>query len=298
MRSALSGKGGVKNRIKAFEMTTGSESSSLSSVQSEEGSPVHSKPPPAVKPPIAVPRVRVPQVFTEGTDSSPSRPITKPRSNSVDYTLAMSGAAQSRPSPPPKKISLGAPPLQTIPVINEQLVEDPTPPLPGRPPRPNVSKPKQPPRPSPSVYQKAKDRCRSVSPNPLSGRLRPMAEESEDSDTNSVTSTRSTPLGKPRHKVKKCRSQSSADQALIRPLPPTTPTRRKSASESTEDLLPPLEAPPKNSVGGATAAEDGSLNEEMAGTIIKYILASPDPRLKEALKDLIKNNEGALNTLK
>ena len=80
----------------------------------------------------------------------------------------------------------------------------------------------------------------------------------------------------------------------------TTPVRRKSASESAEsEFYPPLEAPPKNTtLGGAIGEEDGSLNEEMAGTILKYILASLDPNLKAALKDLLKNDEGVMSTLK
>ena len=122
--------------------------------------------------------------------------------------------------------------------------------------------------------------------------------ESEDSDTNSVLSSRSkiSSPGKLRHKVKKTRSQSSADVLSVRPPPPTTLARRKSTSESA-DMFPPLESPPKNTVEQVIGGEEGSLNEEMAGTIIKYILASPDPKLKAALKDLITSDKGALNSL-
>ena len=293
LRATLAARGDVRNRIKAFEMSPGSETSSISSVQSNESATLVKT---TVRPPIAAPRVLKDRnnSTVESPVFSPPQKEEKTRSKSTGTPPMLPLA--SRPPPPPKPNQAV---LQKIPKINEQFIDKP--PTVGRvhPIRSNGNKPPtQPPRPTLSVYQRAKDRCRSASPSLAQQRSGGDAE-SEDSDTNSVLSSRSknsTP-GKQRHKVKKTRSHSSADQLAVRPPPPTTPVRRKSTSESAS-MFPPLEAPPKNNVGQAIGGEDGSLNEEMAGTIIKYILSSPDPKLKAALKDLITNDKGALNSLK
>ncbi len=326
MRSLLKGSGDVRSRIKAFEKGgSGSETSSLSSNQSEEStknvaiaSPSRQNP----RPPIAVPRTRVrnqPPAQAKSLDNSPPPRPSHPRLNSRSKSVEAS-SVMFRPPPPskPSPTPIGSPSSpKKIPLINEELVDDkPSPPPvgPGHPLRPSeVKPPVQPPRPTLSVYKRAKDRSRSASPQlhkkivrpPISGER----EDSDDSDTTSSVysykSTSTTSSGRPqqRYKVKKVRSQSSVDQppqhllATKKPLVP--PSRRKSASESTDStLFPPLEAPPKNTTGGAVGGgEEASLSDDMAGSILKYILSSPDPKLKAALKDLLKNDSGVINSL-
>lgn len=326
LRAILQGRGDVKNRIKAFERGSGSETSSLSSNQSEE-SIKNVNPRPNPRPPIAVPRTRIrnqPTAQAKSLDDNsppprPPHPSLKTRSKSVEASSATSTCEDvaSRPPPParPSPTHLAALSPKKIPVINEELVDNKPPPLgPGHPLRPdhhNKEKPVQPPRPSLSVYQRAKDRSRSASPQ-LHRKINrspiPEREDSEDSDTassvHSYKSSATSSSGRPqqRHKVKKVRSQSSADrppQDLLILKKPATPARRKSASESTDSaLFPPLEAPPKNTQDEAAGGEEESpLNEKMAGSILKYILSSPDPKLKAALKDLLKNDEGVMNSL-
>lgn len=311
LRSILAARGDVKHRIKAFEMTSSSDSSSLSSVQSEDSLPVKT----TVKPPVAVPRAKIRNLSTVESPPPPlpSQPPTKSRSKSTgtppNAVLLASAQQDSRPTPPPKNFNLSPPRVRKVPIINTELVDESPPQSPqhepSRPSRPDVKRPQQPPRPTLSVYKRAKDRSRSASPNLVNkckgkDKFGTTTEESEDSDTSSVHSSRSTNVAqsKPRHKVKKTRSQSSADQLLIRPSPPSPSSRRKTSSESADNMLPPLEASPKNTVEGAIGKEEDSLNEEMAGTIIKYILSSPDPKLKAALKDLIKSDEGVMKSLK
>ena len=320
LRSVLAGQGGVKNRIKAFEMTSGSESS-LSSIQSEDGGNV------GRKPPIALPRTRsrtkTPLQSGESPRASPSHPKVATRSKSVDFPPTASEldiTPDNTPPPLPPKTFNKSPPHvhvsspKRIPIINEELLEEPPPLGPGHPLRPDTyssSKPLQPPRPTPSVYQRAKDRSKSSSPClAAKAKGRATGEESEDSDTassvHSYASKSSTATdssgrphshGKPRHRVKKTRSHSHADQTFQALRPPQQP-RRKSSSETEGDLYPPpLEAPPQNTMGGATGGGN-PLNEEMAGTLIKYILASPDPTLKTALKNLLKNDEEVMSSLK
>ena len=299
LRSMLAGRGDVRNRIKAFEMTSGSETSSLSSVQSEDSPPAKTI---TIKPPVAVPRARVRNQSTvenPGIAPSPHKESAKKRSKSTGTPPVFTPA--NRPPPPPRNYTKSPTTPKKIPIINEQLLNEPSPVGPRHLPRPSEERPpSQPPRPTLSVYKRAKDRSRSASPSFQKQKGFNMAEESEDSsDTNSVQSYRSnvSAQGKPRHKVKKTRSQSSADQLAVKPLP-NPPVRRKTSSESANDFYPPLEAPPKNTVEGAIGGEDGSLNEEMAGTIIKYILASPDPKLKAALKDLITSDQSVMKSMK
>ena len=325
LRALLQGRGDVKNRIKAFEKGgSGSETSSLSSNQSEE-SIKNVSPRPNPRPPIAVPRTRIrnqPPAQAKSMDNSPPprppHPQLKSRAKSVEASLVNSTreVVSSRPPPPPSRPSpthIALSPKK-IPVINEELVDNKPPPVgPGHPLRPNrrgEEKPVQPPRPSLSVYKRAKDRSRSASPQLHRKIIRPPnaeREDSEDSDTassvHSYKSSSTTSSGRPqqRHKVKKVRSQSSVDQPrqdLLVTKKPTTPSRRKSASESTDSaLFPPLEAPPKNTMDGAVGGEKNPLNEDTAGSILKYILSSPDPKLKAALKDLLKNDTGIMNSL-
>lgn len=302
MRSILTARGDVKNRIKAFETTSSSETSSISSVQSEENPPVKT----TVKPPVAAPRAKIRNLSTVESPTPPlsSQLSAKSRSKSTGCPpnaalLAPAQQQNSRPPPPPKNFTLSPPRIRKVPIINTELVDESPQHEPTRPSRPETKQPQKPPRPTLSVYKRAKDRSRSASPNLVNkSKLVATTEESEDSDTSSVHSTRSMNVAqsKPRHKVKKIRSQSSADQ--LQPAPPSPNARRKSSSESADNVSPPLEAPLKNTLEGAIGGEENSLNEEMAGTIIKYILSSPDPKLKAALKDLIKNDEVVMKSLK
>ena len=327
LRAMLQGRGDVRNRIKAFEKGSGSETSSLSSNQSEE-SIKNVNPRPNPRPPIAIPRTRIrnqPPAQAKSLENNspppprPPHPRFKSRSKSVEASSVVSTHEDmaSRPPPParPSPTHIKASSPKKIPVINEELVDAKPPPLgPGHPLRPDrrdEEKPAQPPRPSLSVYQRAKDRSRSASPQfhrKINRSLITEREDSEDSDTAtsvySYKSSATTSSGRPqqRHKVKKVRSQSSADRPPLELLvtkQPTTPVRRKSASESTDSaLFPPLEAPPKNTQSGAVGGEEESpLNDDMAGSILKYILSSPDPKLKAALKDLLKNDSGVMNSL-
>ena len=136
------------------------------------------------------------------------------------------------------------------------------------------------------------------SPSPRLG-LGAVTEESEDSDTTSVSSrssvgthSRVVPV-KP--KMKKGRSNSSADlmSTGLRPPLPERP-RRKSDSGMEEQR----EAVAMATVPQVSGGEDNPLNQQMADTLIKYILASNDPNLKTALRNIITSDPAVMNVIK
>ena len=328
IREVLRGRGGVKNKVQTFETDGPGE---------VKGPPIMMMKPNMPKARI---RKRNPSQTREdspgpGPGPSQTRPRIKPRMKLRETSPIPTARDESPPPPLPPKTSNKSPPhVVTSPTRTtpNQLLADEPPPLgpghplrshdlsdeppplgPGHPLRSAVELPRQPPRPTPSVYQRAKDTNRREIKRLV------VPSKSDDLDTasslhsygssptsiNNNMSSRSYPRIKPRQKVKKTKSHSSADERYQSPrLPIRTHqpvARMKSANESTEGLYSTLEVPPQNSVGGASGGEEGGggnpFSEEMTGTLIKYILASPDPSLKATLKNLLEKNETVRNSL-
>ena len=325
IREVLRGRGGVKNKVQAFE-TDG---------------PGEVKDPPIMMMKPNMPKARIrkrnPSQTREdspgsGPGLSQTRPRIKPRTKLRETSPIPTTRDESPPPPLPPKTSNKSPshvvtsPTRTTP---NQLLADEPPPLgsghplrshdlsdeppplgPGHPLRSAVELPQQPPRPTPSVYQRAKDTNRReikclVVPSKSEDLDTASSLHSNGSSPTSINnmSSRSYPRTKPRQKVKKTKSHSSADERYQSPRLPIRAhqpvARMKSANESTEGLYSTHEVPPQNSVGGAAGGGGGGnpFSEEMTGTLIKYILASPDPSLKATLKNLLENNETVRNSL-
>ena len=211
----------------------------------------------------------------DNNPSTPTRPPpTPPRVSSAPKPLI-------QPKPPRlhslgKTKSLKEADRPVVPVFRRpsvpQIIKEP--PSPG-------TRPPQPPRPTGTQLRKVNDRS-SKSPSPLppsphsKSPLSAVWEESgEESDSSSygarlLSQARLKPTGK-------YRSQSSAD--------------------STRSLAPP--PPPPSRPRGQTESEAANpFNQQMADTLIKYILASNDPGLKSAIVDIVKGSPDVLRALK
>lgn len=272
----------------------------------------------ATKPPVAAPRTRIRNVQSVETPgpgvSKQSRPKIKERSKSADTPSLV----YSVPTTPARALNRSPPVITArdrIPTVNDEpedfeespslvydhprplrrsdheLEEDEPPPLgPGHPLRDDGERPQLPPRPTPSVYKRAKENA---------SRPEPVDYASFD-DVKSVSGLSTSSWShssqeKSHRKIKKSRSQTPADEKFqaARLYASRSPvSRQRSIGNTTDDDLYSAVQPV---AGGATRGEENPYSEEMLGTMIKYILSSPDPSLKESFKNLFTNNE-ALKT--
>ena len=260
----------------------------------------------SAKRPIAAPRSRVPHQLSQPSTESPeehyARPKIKERSHSNE-SISPTVAPRKSSSP---QVNISA--YDTVPsVYNERHDKPPPrsnydvprlpsnkdkpPPLgPGHPLRPNADAPRLPPRPTPSVYKRAKENSKLET------------ERSNDSQSVSglTTSSWSHPSQEKAHrKIKKSKSQAPADDRFraMRPTSQAPITRVRSIGDlsSTEDGL--HSTPPQDTLSGATGVGGNPFSDEITGTLLKYILSSPDPTLKETLRNLITNNEAIKTSL-
>ena len=80
-------------------------------------------------------------------------------------------------------------------------------------------------------------------------------------------------------------------------LKPTGKNRSQSSAALSGSLAPPL--PVSSRPRGATESDASNpFNQQMADTLIKYILASNDPGLKSAIVDIVKSSPDVLRALK
>ena len=213
-------------------------------------------------------------------DNNPSTPLRPPP---TPPRVSSSPKPAVQPKPPRlhsmgKTKSLHGDKKQEVPILRRPSVPFITeePPPPG-------DRPPQPPRPTGTQLRKAKDRSSkspSPSPIPLSPRsrspLRAVCEESgEESDSSSYGA--------------KLLSQAR--------LKPTGKYRSQSSADSTRSLAPPP-PPPSRSRGLTESEVSNPFNQQMADTLIKYILASNDPGLKSAIVDIVKGSPDVLSALK
>ena len=186
--------------------------------------------------------------------------------------------------------------LRKIPHITEDLLKD------------ESDEPSRPPRPRGSEIRRAKERSRSVSPNPpRKFSMQALLEEGGDdvdSDISSVISVSSrsskesgvTSRAPPYRKPRKHTSNSAMETFTPSLLPPPVP-RRRSTSDSDalglgDAVAPPLSAPPER-----PQSTSNPLNQQMADTLIKYILASEDPQLKSKLREIITSDPDVMKAI-
>ena len=100
------------------------------------------------------------------------------------------------------------------------------------------------------------------------------------------------------------RAKSPSVSAVFSLAPVKPPQRAKSPSESAVSSLAPLKPPqraksPSESEVPSSSPSSSSnpFNEQMADTLIKYILASNDPSLRSALRDIVVSNPQVVKAL-
>ena len=276
----------LQSRIRKFERH-GSESSSLSEDNSNPPTP---KKLPGLPPrKSSNPEIRVHSTVLQKLHS---------KSHSMDEAEEDMKCTE-KPPPPPQRFSkaeLKTNYLRKIPQITEDLLKD------------QADEPSRPPRPRGSEIRRAKERSRSASPNPPRKiSMQALLEEGGedlDSDISSVISVSSrsskesevTARAPPFRKPRKHTSNSVAETSTPSLLPPPVP-RRKSSSESGDlglgnAVAPPLSAPPER-----PRSTNNPLNQQMADTLIKYILASDDPELKTKLREIITSDPDVMKAI-
>lgn len=289
--------------------------------------PLPPKSPRRSTPDVISPTRRSPPNMTSPTRRSPSSHVSSPTRTSHTAAAANSPPPlgpghpshdrshdQSHDQPPP--LGPGHPShYDTPPPVARQghrshdrshnRSHDQPPPLgPGHPLRPDDDElpPRNPPRPSPSVLQRARHEKtpRLLVPS------RPDDLESVHSSPAMMLS-KSYPRSKPKQKVKKTRSQRTADERFQEARPTSrdhqSVTRVGSAKASTSTV----ETPPTNGeVGGASGGSGGGgggggggipFSDDFTAMLIKHILDSNNPSLKAKLKNMLENNDEARNSL-
>ena len=326
IREVLQGKGGVKSKVKGFETDdTGANKEQIPIMMVKPNMPkarLHkqnpaqtggvgerSVPPSQQAQPRIKPRTKVPPV----RDDSPPPPLPPraPRKSPSHVTSPTSKSSPHQVSSPTRKSPSSVtysshydvpPPLGPgHPLRSHDLSHDQPPTLgPGHPLKSDdADLPRNPPRPTASVIQRAKDNQRREKSPRL---LVPSSSDDLESvhSSPSATSTRSHPRNRPRQKVKKTRSQTSADR--FQDANPArghqSVSRIRSDNMPTESVHSTIEAPPQNGeMGGASEGGGIRFSDEFTSMLIKHILESNDPKLKAKLKNVLENNDDIRNSL-
>lgn len=260
-------KRGLESKIKKFEKRRESESS-----LSEDSIPTSPKSARLFK------KISSPDIRTSGRYF---KPLDK--SYSVDEVVDDNRRAEG-PTPPPRPHRAEMSrllQLPSIPKITEDLLSD----------SPSASGPNRPVRPRGSEIRRAKDRSRGN-----------RTDFDGDTDASSVFSPNSKSSSemsssKPHHrKVQKKMStvEMSSSKSL---LPPPVPRRKSTSDVDVEEAgAPPISAPPQR-LPTDTAPAANPLSQQMADTLIKYILSSEDPGLKNALRQIITNDPHVMQAI-
>lgn len=262
-------KRGLESRIKKFEKRRESESS-----MSEDSIPASPKSARLNKK-LSSPDIRTPTRFLKPLD----------KSYSVDEVSLDDRKRAEGPTPPPRphraELSRLQPP--NIPRITEDLLSDS--PLPS-------SSPNRPVRPRVSEIRRAKEKSR--------GNRMDVDGDTDASSVFSVSSKSSSEISSKPHHRKIHKKMSTIETPSTSLLPPANvPRRRKSTSDADIDEAgaPPLSAPPQAPPTDAPAPAVNPLSQQMADTLIKYILSSEDPGLKNALRQIITNDPQVLQAV-
>lgn len=238
---------------------------------SEDGSRTGSM----VKRPIATPRSKTPQGSRKGGHTVLTRPDMEEPIPPLPPKVKDLPLVPSRSSIPLKKYN-------SVGVANE-------------PAHPNSvgganepARPKM--RPSTSEIRRAKNRARAATNNEsIKGSSLP---ELTIVDEDGVRAG-----GK--KKVKKTLSSDQRDAGGKHLLPThPSPSRQRRKSEG-QEVAVPAKAPISSKPTALKEAEEGgALNTEVAGTLLRYIITSEDPSLKEALRDLITKDSKVVSSIK
>ncbi len=258
-------KRGIESKIKKFEKRRESESS-----MSEDSIPASPKSAQRLNKKFSSPDMSAPTKFF--------KPLNK--SYSVDEVSEDRKKVEG-PTPPPRphRVELSRLQPSSIPIITEDLLSDSPPSFsPSRPARPRVSE-----------IRRAKEKSR--------GNKTDIDGDTDASSVFSVSSKSSSEISsKPHHKkVHKKMSVVETPSTSLLPLPVP---RRKSTSDVDIDEAgaPPLSAPPQAPLTN-TAPAVNPLSQQMADTLIKYILSSEDQGLKSALRQIITNDPQVMQAI-
>ena len=337
IRETLQGRGGVKNRVKGFETDSPGGTKGQIPIMIKPNMPkarIRKQKPaqtggggggedrPQQAQPRIKPRTKLQKTSLNGPahDDSPPPPLP-PRASRKSPPHVTSPTRRSPPNvTSPTRTRANEhfivnhpshydvlPPLRPgHPSRSHDRSHDQSPPLgPGHPLRPDDEElPRNPPRPTASVIQRAKDNHRREKSPRL---FVPSSSDDLDSvhtssSSPATMSSRSYPRNRPRHKVKKTKSQTPADRFQdAYPSRDHQPvSRMRSDNVTTEDAYSAIEAPPQNGeVGGASGGGGGGIpfRDDFTAMLIKHILESNDPSLKAKLKNVLENNKDIRNSL-
>ncbi len=255
----------VHNKVRNFEKRSTSESS-LSA--SEDGSSSSLS---GVKAPLS-PRARSPKPQTKPKPNHLRLPTKTKSFNEVDEL-------RTRVEPPLQQLLK---PRYRVPEISEPPAEQPKLVTPKRPRGSEIRR----------AHEKAESafkpipqrRSPSPSPTPSPRGLSPLKALPEESGEESDASGNSRPYRL--HPPRNGRLRSSTDAPPpSKHLPPAKPSRNRTISEAEAGVQP------------SSMASENPFNQHMADAMIKYILASNDPGLRDALKRIISSDPEAMAQL-
>lgn len=249
--------------------------------------------------------------------SSQRRPVAVPRkklSQSTSFSISKSCSEKSdfRPPLPPKPNDAPAVPDRGRVQLKKYNSKDST----ADPQRP-VQRPRN------SEIRRAQDRARIKAPVKGTPQLSVVDEDGlETASTYSVKSNKSTASnissksapgggGGSRSrgvgdKPKKKRTHYAQEDVSVRmgsktslqvPERPPRPRRRSEGEVSASTPAPPLPTRPPSVLASQSDEAEG-LNKDVANTILRYIITSEDQTLKNALRDLIKEDSKTADILK
>ena len=254
---------------------------------------------------------------SSSSSSGPRRPVAIPRKNLSQTSSFKSPSPKEesfKPPLPPKPSDL--PPIpqrQKIPLKKYKSVDsslNPQKPL-SRPRNSEIRRAQDKARKRPQTTKVAAPALTVLDENGLE-----TASISSRKSSNSVASkisSKSAPSGtnsgKPNgggggEKVKKKRAQSTQSESNTKvaskaklQVPPPRPPRPRHKSEGEADLTPPpIPAKGSASLHDKSDSAEG-LNQDVANTLLKYIIKSEDETLKNALRDLIKEDSDLVHSL-
>lgn len=239
-----------------------------------------------------------PSLSTSKQPTSPRahspKPLVRPKPNGLKLPVKPRPPTRDQTHVKPDRPAASNPRnVLRIPEISEPPAEQP--------------KLNMPPRPRESVIRKAHEKAkitpleksavkpipqrRSPSPTPSPRTRSPLRAVQEESEEDSDTSGHFKPQRL--HPPKNKRARSSTDALPLSPtqLPPSKPARTKTVSEGEAEA----EAQP-HSLPSSTGG-DNPFSQQMADAMLKYILASQDPELTEALKRIISSDPNVMGQL-
>lgn len=265
------GRKGVQSRIKRWEQGShGPSSDSEDSITS---------PPTSIRPPIATPRTNKPELKPKPKMASIPQMPPRPHVSQIN---------RARSKQPPKELQieqpLQRPPRPRVTEIRRARVDKAS-----RSPTP-LSTPTPPP--PTSITEGRHSGANSRARQQTNSKLKSMGKGGLSASMGSLLEAGS--IGE---QSQKNASSGSTASSLA---PPNPDHRQRGYYSDTESNTPPSNSIPLSDcpVPSELAECSTAMNQQMAETLIKYIMSSQDSGLKSALLDCIKGNNEILNSIR